>query len=160
MKQLQELIKETLVAEDAKGEYPNFPYISGKDRITQIAISLKLQKKIVEKVGGDYFVDKDFKEKYGHLHPFKSSKDNGKTFLDQNILNPDKFVEPMKASQNTTYSVRIDTKNVFLLLMNLKQKNKSIDVLLISNMLKNNKQQHVLLFQFVNTPNSDGSSKL
>ena len=27
MKQLQELIKETLVTEDAKGEYPNFPYI-------------------------------------------------------------------------------------------------------------------------------------
>nr|DAF95561.1 MAG TPA: hypothetical protein [Myoviridae sp. ctCo31] len=30
-------------------------------------------------------------------------------------------------------------KNVFLLLMNLKQKNKPIDVLLILNMLKNKK---------------------
>ena len=122
MKSLQELIKETLITEDAKGEYPNFPYIPGKGRITQLGVNLKLQKKIVEKVGGDYFTDKDFKEKYGHLHPFKSSKDNGKTFLDQNILNPDKFVEPMKASHNSTYSVRIDTKKCIFAIDDFKTK--------------------------------------
>lgn len=123
MKQLQELIKEALITEDGPNpSFPKFPYITGKGRITQIGISLKLQEKIAKEVGGDYFVDKDFKEKYGHLHPFKSSKDNGKTFLDQNILNPDKFVEPMKASHNTTYSVRIDTKKCIFAIDEFKTK--------------------------------------
>jgi len=37
-------------------------------------------------------------------------------------LNPDKFVEPMKASQNTTYSVRIDTKKCIFAIDEFKTK--------------------------------------
>jgi len=42
--------------------------------------------------------------------------------LDQNILSPDKFVEPMKASQNTTYSVRIDSKKCIFAIDEFKTK--------------------------------------
>lgn len=123
MKQLQELIKETLVTEDGQNpSFPKFPYIVGKLRITQISFKLKLMEQIAKEVGGDYFVDKDFSEKYGHLHPFKSSKDNGKTFLDQKNFNPNKFVEPVRASHNSTYSARIDTNKCIIAVDEFKTK--------------------------------------
>lgn len=123
MKQLQELIKETLVTEDGQNpSFPKFPYIVGKLRITQISFKLKLMEQIAKEVGGDYFTDRGFEEKFGHLHPFRSSKDNGKTFLDQKILNPNKFVEQMRASHNSTYAARIDTNKCIIAVDEFKTK--------------------------------------
>lgn len=109
MKTIDQLITEALMTENFS--FPGYSYETGKSRITQIAINLKMQKKIASLVGGDYFVDDSF---MGHLNRKVSSKDNGETFDDKNILNPNKTIDLMRSSMNTSYKVRIDiSKNIF-----------------------------------------------
>lgn len=108
MKTLDQLITESI---NGNSVFPDFPYVSGKGRITQLAIDLKLQKKIATLVGGDYFIDKSF---MGYMAAKRSSKDNGETFIDSSILNPNKEIELSRSALNTSYKIRIDTnKNIF-----------------------------------------------
>lgn len=90
--------------------YPNFPYVTGKGRITQIANSEKLQLEVCKIVGGDFFVEKD--PKWGNSTLYKASNDNGETFKDAYPnFKPTKTTDKIKSSPNRTYQARIDLKN-------------------------------------------------